>query len=253
MLTNIWNSLLYEPLLNALAFLVSIIPGGSVGLAVIILTILVKILLFPLSQKSIESQAKMNLLTPEIEKIKKSGASKEEQAKQTFDLYKKHKTNPFSGCLLVLIQIPIIFALYYVFYRGIKFDSSVLYSFVPVPEHLNMFFLGIDLAGKSIILAVLAGISQYFQARFMPKPTTNTANDSSFKASFAKSMQVQMKYVFPFLVAFIAYSVSGAIALYWIVSNMFAIGQQMYSNQKHNKNKETIENKNIKTISFTEK
>ena len=121
MLTNIWNTVLYEPLLNALAFLVSIVPGGNVGLAVIALTILVKVLLFPLSQKSIESQAKMTILTPEIDKIKKSGASKEEQAKQTFDLYKKHKTNPFSGCLLVLIQIPIIFALYYVFYKGIKF------------------------------------------------------------------------------------------------------------------------------------
>ena len=83
----------------------------------------------------------------------------------------------------------------------------------------------------------------------MPKPSTNTANDGSFQASFAKSMQVQMKYVFPFLVAFIAYSVSGAIALYWIVSNMFAIGQQVYSNYKNKENN----NKNIKTISFTEK
>ncbi|KKR79726.1 MAG: Membrane protein insertase YidC [Candidatus Nomurabacteria bacterium GW2011_GWA2_40_9] len=249
MLTNIWNTVLYEPLLNALAFLVSIVPGGNVGLAVIALTILVKVFLFPLSQKSIESQAKMTILTPEIDKIKKSGASKEEQAKQTFDLYKKHKTNPFSGCLLVLIQIPIIFALYYVFYKGIKFDAGMLYFFVPVPEHLNMFFLGVDLAGKSIILAVLAGVSQFFQARLMPKPTVNTANDGSFQASFAKSMQVQMKYVFPFLVAFIAYSVSGAIALYWIVSNMFAIGQQVYSNYKNKENN----NKNVKTISFTEK
>lgn len=253
MLTNIWNNLLYDPLLNALAFLVSIVPGGNVGLAVIVLTILVKVLLFPLSQKSIESQAKMNLLAPEIDKIKKSGASKEEQAKQTFDLYKKHKTNPFSGCLLVLIQIPIIFALYYVFYKGINFESGVLYSFVPKPEHLNMLFLGVDLAGKSVILAILAGVSQFFQARFMPKPAENTANDGSFQASFAKSMQVQMKYVFPVLVAFIAYSVSGAIALYWIVSNVFTIGQQIYSNNKNKANSPKIEGKNIKTVSFTEK
>src|SRR3989344_4183669 len=118
MLANIWNAVLYHPLLNALAFLVSIIPGGDVGIAVIILTLFVKIILLPLSQKSIESQAEMNILAPELNKIKKSGVSKEEQAKQTFELYKKHKVNPFSGCLLVLIQIPIIFALYFVFYKG---------------------------------------------------------------------------------------------------------------------------------------
>src|SRR3989339_2266146 len=153
MLTNIWNTLLYQPLLNALAFLVSIIPGGDVGVAVILLTILVKIILFPLSQKSIESQAEMNILAPEINKIKASGASKEEQAKQTFELYKKHNTNPFSGCLLVLIQIPIIFALYYVFIKGINFDSGMLYSFIHVPEHINMIFLGIlDISKKSLIL-----------------------------------------------------------------------------------------------------
>jgi YidC/Oxa1 family membrane protein insertase len=128
MLSNIWNTVLYAPLLNALAFLVSIVPWGDVGIAVIILTIFVKTILFPLSQRSIESQIKMNLLAPELKKIKDGGASKEEQAKQTFELYKQHKTNPFSGCLLVLIQIPIIFALYYVFLKGINLDGSLLYS-----------------------------------------------------------------------------------------------------------------------------
>ena len=169
MLSNIWDALLYKPLINALAFLVSIVPYGDVGLAVIILTILVKLILFPLSQKAIESQAAMNVLAPELKKIKESGKSKEEQARLTFELYKEHKTNPFSGCLLVLVQIPIIFALYYVFFKGINFDSSLLYSFVPAPENVNMIFLGIlDLSQKSLILAILAGVSQYLQAHFMP-------------------------------------------------------------------------------------
>ena len=142
MLHYIWDTLLYEPLLNALAFLVSVVPGGDVGIAVILLTILVKVALFPLSQRSIESQAKMNLLTPELNKIKNSGASKEEQARLTFELYKKHKTNPFSGCLLILIQIPIIFALYYVFYKGINFENGILYSFIINIKNLNMDFFG---------------------------------------------------------------------------------------------------------------
>lgn len=232
MLSNVWNAILYHPLLNALAFLVSVIPGGDVGIAVIVLTLLVKIILFPLSQKSIESQAEMNILAPELNRIKTGGGSKEEQAKQTFDLYKKHNTNPFSGCLLVLVQIPIIFALYYVFYKGINFQSGLLYSFIHVPEHANMIFLGIiNIGAKSLPLAILAGISQYLQAHYMPKPAPsgNTGgSSSSFSESFAKSMQMQMKYIFPFIVAFIAYSISGAVALYWITSNLFMVGQQIY-------------------------
>lgn len=236
MISNIWNTVLYEPLVNALAFLVSIIPGGDVGIAVIILTIIVKIVLYPLSQKSIESQAQMSILSPELNKIKTSGASKEEQARLTFELYKIHKTNPFSGCLLVLIQIPIIFALYYVFLKGIRFENGLLYSFIHIPENINMMFLGVvDITQKSIVLAVLAGVSQYLQAHFMPKPAPSTpANSStpSFQDSFAKSMSMQMKYVFPFVVAFIAYGISGAVALYWITSNLFMVGQQIYVKKK---------------------
>ncbi|OGI63200.1 hypothetical protein A2818_00110 [Candidatus Nomurabacteria bacterium RIFCSPHIGHO2_01_FULL_40_12] len=238
MLSNIWDTFLYAPLLNALAFLVSIVPGGDLGIAVIILTILVKIILFPLSQKSIESQAAMNILAPELNKIKNSGASKEDQAKQTFELYKKHKTNPFSGCLLVLIQIPIIFALYYVFFKGIDFQSGLLYSFIPAPENINTLFLGfIDINGKSLVLAILAGASQYFQAHFLPKPVASSSS-ASFSESFSKSMQLQMKYIFPFFVFFILYtdflgvSLSGAVALYWITSNIFMIGQQIYVDKK---------------------
>ncbi len=242
MLHSLWDTLLYKPLVNILAALVSIIPGGDVGLAIIVLTILVKIILYPLSQRSIESQAKMSALAPELNKIKASGASKEEQAKLTFDLYKKNKTNPFSGCLLVLIQIPIIFALYYVFFKGINFDSGILYSFIPTPEHLNTVFLGmIDISKKSLVLAILAGVSQFFQAYFMPKPSTTGAEAGSFAESFSKSMHLQMKYVFPVVVTFIAYSISGAIALYWVTSNIFAIGQQVYA-QKKNKNMKKLIN-----------
>jgi YidC/Oxa1 family membrane protein insertase len=233
MISNIWNALLYHPLLNALAFLISIIPGGDVGIAVILLTIIVKVVLYPLSQKSIESQAQMNILTPELNKIKESGASKEEQARLTFELYKKYKTNPFSGCLLVLIQIPIIFALYYVFYKGIHFQPGTLYSFIHIPVHMNMIFLGIlDISKKSLILAILAGVSQSLQAHFMPKPPTSTGANASFQESFGKSMNMQMKYVFPFVVAFIAYNISGAVALYWITSNLFMVGQQIYVKKK---------------------
>jgi YidC/Oxa1 family membrane protein insertase len=181
----------------------------------------------------------MSILTPELNKIKASGASKEEQAKLTFELYKKHNTNPFSGCFLVLVQIPIIFALYYVFYyKGINFQSGLLYSFIHIPAHINMIFLGVlDISQKSLILAILAGVSQYLQAHFMPKPPVSPEESGatpSFSASFAKSMSTQMKYVFPFLIAFIAYRISGAVALYWITSNLFMVGQQIYVRREKN-------------------
>jgi len=235
MLSHIWHAILYQPLLNALAFLVSVIPGGDVGVAVIVLTILVKVALFPLSQKSIESQAEMNILAPELNKIKTSGASKEEQAKMTFELYKKHNMNPFSGCLVVLIQIPIIFSLYYVFYKGINFQGDLIYSFIHVPDHVNMIFLGIlDLSHKNLVLALLAGFSQYLQAHFMPKPAPSAGGNSSFSDSFARSMQTQMKYVFPIIITFIAYQISGAVALYWLTSNLFMVAQQIYVRREKN-------------------
>lgn len=241
MLHSLWDTFLYHPLLNALAFLVSIIPGGDAGIAIIILTILVKVLIFPLSQKALQNQAAMNILAPELSKIKASGANKEEQAKLTFELYKKHKTNPFSGCLLVLIQIPVIFALYFVFLKGVNFNPDLIYSFVKVPESINTMFLGfINISEKSLILAFLAGLSQYFQAHFMPKPAVST--EDSFQNSFTRSMQLQMKYFFPVLIFIILYtnwfgiSASGAVALYWITSNIFAIGQQIYVNKTEKKN-----------------
>ncbi len=232
MLHNLWEILLYKPLVNLLAFFISVIPGGDVGLAIILLTVLVKFILFPLASKSIKSQAAMARLQPEIEKIKNSGKSKEEQARLTFELYKTNKTNPFSGCLLVLIQIPIIFALYYAFYKGITLNSEILYSFVPHPDKINTIFLGIfDMSGKSLGLAILAGLSQYLQAHFMPKPAQTSAK-GSFGESFQKSMQLQMKYVFPILIGFIAYGISGAIALYLFISNIFATLQQIYLSKK---------------------
>jgi len=234
MLHTLWITLLYQPFVNALAVLVSIIPGGDVGLAVVILTLLVKIILYPLSQRGIESQAQMGALTPELNKIKTGGASKEEQARLTFELYRKHKVNPFSGCLIQIPVIIVIIALYSVFLKGINFDEAVLYSFIPTPEVVGILFLGlIDITQKNLFLAVVAGITQYFQAHYMPKPAASTqAQAGSFQDSFSKSMHMQMKYVFPFLIAFFAYSISGAIALYLITSNIFAIGQQIYAKKK---------------------
>lgn len=225
---SLWNIIFYKPLANGLIFLISVVPWADVGIALILLTILVKILLFPLSQKSITSQARLQNLEPEIKKIKELYPDKTIQAQKTFELYKSYNVNPFSGCLLIIIQLPIIFALYKVFFDGLPFDSSIVYSFIHLPENYTTNFLGIiDMTAKSLPLALLAGISQFFQLKIAQPIQSNSAPDGSFQQEFMKSMNVQMKYVLPVLITFIAYKISAAIALYWVTSNVVTIIQEI--------------------------
>ena len=217
-------------------------PGGDIGLAVIVLTLIVKLILAPLTRKSIKSQAKLKSLEPEIKKIKEQYKNKEEQAKKTFALYKIHKINPFSGCLLILIQLPIIFALYFVFLKGLSFSEGTLYSFITVPREVSTHFLGlIDIQGKSLILALLAGISQFFQTRLaMHKyKQESKKGEESFKDNLMKSLNLNMKYFMPVFVAVIAYQISAAVALYWITSNIFIIGQELLIRRRAKQETET--------------
>lgn len=231
MLSNIWTTIFYEPLYNALVFFAGV--SGGIGPAVIILTLLVKIILFPLTKKSILSQAKLSALNEEIEQIKKDYTDKTEQSKKTFELYKKNNVNPFSSCLVVLIQLPIIIALYQVFIRGLESSTGVLYSFVQLPQGLSTVFLGINLEGKSIIFAILAGVTQFIQMKIsMSMVKKADSSDTSFKGQMAKSMQFQMKYILPIFIAFVAYTVSAAIALYWVVSNTITIIQELMIRSK---------------------
>jgi len=236
---SILKMIFYQPLYNGLILIYNFIPGHDLGISIILLTLLIRFVLYPLNNLSIRSQKALQDIQPKIKQVQKEFANnKEQQAKELLKLYKEHKVNPFSGCLLVLIQIPIIFALYYVFYKGINFEGGHLYSFVHIPESVNMVFLGIlDISAKSLPLAILAGVSQYLQAHFMPKPAFSESpkgSTPSFSESFTKSMHTQMKYIFPFVVAFIAYSISGAVALYWITSNLFMVGQQIYVKREKN-------------------
>src|SRR5574343_516742 len=235
-MSSLWNTFFYQPIYNMLVFLIDNITFGDIGFAIIILTIILKVILFPLAKKSIQSQIYMKKLEPELKKLKTDFPNKEEQAKKQFELYKKYGVNPFSGCLVMLLQLPVIFALYYVFIN-FKIDESLFYSFIKAPEHINTVFLGIfNLSvNHSITLALWAGISQYIQA-YLATPKKNIkdveiVNDNkpkTFQEELASSMQLNIRYVLPVFVGFIAYSFSAGVALYWIVSNIFTIGQEWY-------------------------
>lgn len=202
--------------------LISILPGNSVGFAVIVITILVKLILLPFHIKTVVSQIQLKKIQPEIDRIKQETTDRTEQARKTLELYKKVGVNPLSGCLPVLIQIPIVISLYYVFFQGLVFNGDLLYSGVLVPESIKTTFFGAELAGKSLGLAILAGITQFFQITVANK-RTSVQEGSGIQAQIGKSLQFQMKYILPVFIIFIAYRISGAVALYWVVNNIVSI------------------------------
>lgn len=241
-----FKTIFYDPIYNALVFLIDKMPGGNVGLAIIVLTLVIKFILLPLHRKSIVSQIRLKQIEPEINAIKEKYTDKQEQAKKTFELYKEKKISPLSGCLPILIQLPIIIALYRVFLNGFDLTADSLYSFVSLPETVNVFFLTFDLQAKSIFLALLAGITQFFQISMAVKRNPAVKNDGSMQATMSNTMNKQMKYVMPVFVAFISYQISAAIALYWAVNNIFTTIQEIVINNKMIKEKSVVEAEIIK-------
>jgi YidC/Oxa1 family membrane protein insertase len=241
-MVSFFTVVFYQPIYNVLVFLMTLLPWADAGVIIILVTIIVRLFLFPLSQKSIRTQLKMKDIGPELEALKlKYSNDKQEQAKQTMAFYKQKGVNPFSGFFAILIQFPIIISLYRIFYIGGvgKIDPSLLYSFVHMPNHtVSMVFLGlVSLVNKNIIFALLAAITQFFQAQIItpPQPPVVAGEKKSVGNDLARSMTFQSKYVFPILIFFIAYAVSAAVSLYWIVSNTFSICQELYVRRQYKK------------------
>lgn len=227
-----FRNIFFKPLYNLLVHLIAILPGHSVGLAVIIVTILVKLILLPFHIKTVVSQIQLKKIQPEIDRIKEEIPDRTEQAKKTMDLYKKYGVNPLSGCLPILIQIPVVISLYYVFFQGFTFNPEMIYSSVSIPETLKTTFLGADLGGKSLGLAILAGLTQFFQISITNKRTSVQAGNG-IQAQIGKSLQFQMKYILPLFIMFIAYRISGAVALYWVVNNVVSIIIELIISRKY--------------------
>jgi YidC/Oxa1 family membrane protein insertase len=231
-----FETIFYQPILNLLVFLYNIVPGNDLGVAIILLTIIIKLALFPLSKKSIESQKKLTEIQPEVDEIKvKYKDDREALGRETLELYKRKKINPLSSCLPLLIQLPFLFAVFKVFSNGLANGSlDLVYSFISKPDAINPISLGLfDLsATNNIILSVLAAYSQYYQTKMMMSRKTNavsTASPSNAKADdFSSIMNKQMLYMMPVFTGFIAYSFPSGLALYWFVTTLLTILQQQY-------------------------
>ena len=229
---SIYHTLISYPLYNAFILLIDALPWLDAGMIIVVFTIIIKLLLYPLAKKSVRTQAIMRVAAPELEKLKeKYKDDKQKQTLETLALYKKYKLNPFAGILLLIIQLPILIALYRIFILAgfSHINTAILYPFVPVPNPVSPIFLGIiNVTQKSYIFALIAAVSQYFQAKLMLPTPPKKESKRSMGDDFTRNMSLQMKYAMPVIIFFIAYSTTTVVAIYWTVSNLFMIGQELY-------------------------
>lgn len=208
------------------------------GVAIIILTIIVRILTFPLVQKGMKSQAKMmaeqQRLKPLMDKInEKYKADPQRKQQEIFKLYKEHGVNPFGafkGCIWMMIQMPILVALYYVISQSIDLRGAefLWIKDLSEPDRLFRFGAHIPLVGQDFnILPIIMAASQILTSKL--STPTNAAADPQQEA-----MQKNMMYMMPIMMLFIFYGMPSGLVLYWTISNIWQIGQQMWVN-KHTK------------------
>ena len=227
-------SLLYEifyrPLFNALFFIYGNVAFYDLGLAIIILTVVVRLILYPLFHRSQKHQTVMQKIQPKIKALQT--LHKEDKVKQTtamMALYKEHNVNPFSGIFLILLQIPVFIGLYKVFSQEFT-DASfqALYVFVAKPIEVHTSLLGlINLYESSIILIAIAAILQYIQGYLsLPKATGEGPLGTQ------ERIGRQMVYIAPLLTVTILWQFPSAVALYWATTSLFSVIQQLVVNRQ---------------------
>ena len=230
-MTRLFDSILYIPFLNLLVFLYNTVAFHDFGLAIILLTLVIRLVLSPLSIKTFKSQKILSELQPKIKEIQeKFKSDPQKQTQQIMETYKQYNANPFSGCLPLLIQLPILIALYRVSLAGFEENSlSVLYSFVKSPEFLNQTSLGfIDLTKRSVFLSAFAGISQFLQTKLSLNSQKNPTLQKNPKTNPLASMNQQMLYFLPIITIIISMSFPAGLPLYWIATTLFSIVEQLY-------------------------
>ena len=225
------KAIFFNPFYNALVVLAALVPGNDLGIAIIILTLLVKGLLAPFAHRALKMQRSMRELEPKMKALKEKHTNQEEQALKMMELYREHGVNPFTSIFIMLIQIPIIFGLYFVFRTGVDLSSPDLYSFILRPDHISNMFLGIvDLAKPSIVLGLLAMVTQFFQTQLSvpPAPKPAPGAESSFQDEFARSMSFQARFILPVFIFIVSLKLQAALPLYWATSNLFGIAHELY-------------------------
>lgn len=241
---ELFYTVLYDPIFNALFWLYHVVPGKDLGVSIIILTIAIKIILFWPALSSLKAQKSLQDTQPKIEEIKKKYKDdKEELGRQLMKFYKENKVNPFSSCLPLLIQLPILIALYRVFFKGLQVDAETHILAADQLDHLYTYlraiyevtpvkttFLGfVDLAKThNVVLAGLAGLAQFLSAKFFATKKAAIKTKGSKDENMASMLNKQMLYFMPILTVVIGYQFPAGVTLYWLVSTLFTLAQQTY-------------------------
>ncbi len=237
MISSLFHLVLYKPIFNLFVELYNILPGHDVGIVIFVVTVLIRLVLYPLTNSSIRAQKSMAELQPKLQHIQKEYVNdKQKQAQATMELYKKHKINPLSSCLPMLIQLPILLALFWVLRDGLASNKlgENLYSFVHNPGTINAMSLGfINLAKPSIVLALLAGVAQFFQAKTLSrKQPPKEAGEGGKDEGMAAMMNKQMLYMMPVMTAIIGIRFPAGLTLYWFLSTALMVLQQLIITKK---------------------
>jgi len=246
-----YNQFIFQPLYNGLVGIMDLLPWIDVGMAVIIFTAIVKVILFPLSKSALLTQVRMKGVEAEVNRIKNQYANdKQTQTVKTMELYKTKGIKPFSGVLLLIIQLPILLALISVFYKIIPtIQADLLYSFVSVPILKTQFLGLIDLTKPSIVLAIATAVIQFLQLQFSlatqqakatPKPPISNDRTANLASSMS-SMNNQMKYLVPLLAFASIYWIiparfpqaSSIIAVYWMTSSLMTFLQELIIRKRY--------------------
>ncbi|MDP3792892.1 MAG: YidC/Oxa1 family membrane protein insertase [bacterium] len=226
---ELYNELLYEPLLNAVVFLYNVLPGNDFGLAVIVLTIIIRLIFFPLTVKTILSQRALSKINPQMKAIKdKFKNNAQAQSAAIMKLYKDNKVNPLSGCLPLLIQLPILLALYHAFSAGFKPENfNLVYSFISKPDQINPISFGfLDITSRSMSLAIITGIFQFVQLKQNQNLMQSNSADNPQKEM--QALNKQMLYFFPVMIIIIGWNLPAGLLLYWVATTLFSMGEQAY-------------------------
>ena len=234
MISDFFHGVFYQPLYNVIIFFYDV-AWQDFGIAIILTTLLLKVVLIPLTNKQIASQKQLQEVQPKIKALQqKYKDDKERQTKEIMNFYKENKVNPFGGCLPLIIQMFFFFAIYKIIFNtsnnGFNVHAADLYAFVSNPGSINHLFLNfLDLTAPSIVLAVLTAIAQYVQLKMMmknqPKPEEKPASEGP---DIATMMNKQMVIMMPAMILIFGVNLASALTLYWLVSTLFMIGQQEY-------------------------
>lgn len=250
LLRQLYRTLIYAPMLNALVGILIYIPGHYLGLAVVILTLIIRTLLLVPSQKGIRAQRRMQEIQPKIEELKKRYADDQTRlAQETMLLWKNNKVSPFSSCLPILIQMPILIALFHVINGGLSADKhGLLYSFLPEfsLDSIDPHFLGLNLFEHSlVILPIIVGALQFLQIQLMNVRKGKTPSKLPAEVEAANKM---MKYIMPVMIAVFTAQLPSAVGLYWGISTFYGIVQQLVVNKEQPKSSSPDEDVQIRVI-----